>query len=242
MRFEINDDAGIDEFDEDTDNKEEQNVDEATKAELEKSGVYAEKLDPKIEMTEDDKDFLSDLRFFCSEYIAEFSDGFWKAVESHEISPGRRINKKIKDYIKDNKLDLPVFVVRDGTEASSFLDQNGLTHTVGNGHFLLEFRLPKQLGYFWWKDRRSDHKNENVDAKRKKIEDAGIAWGDIYRSVRPIMWDKIINQFGSGKIDFKRINPPRTHNTTGYYYLFDASHMPTDQIEQSSSGIDVDKD
>lgn len=244
MRFETYDDEiDMNSLAEDTSaNEADPDGDGAVRAQLQKSGAYFEELDPTSEITDEEKEFLSDLRFFCSEYVKEFDDIFWKAIESHEISPGRKISGKIKDYLGDNKLDLPVFVIRNGTEAAKFLNENNLAHPMEGGHFLLEFRLPKQLGYFWWKDRRSDHKNQNIDAKRKKIEDAGIAWGDIYRSIRPIMWDKIINQYGDGKIDFERINPPRAHKATGYYYLFDVSPMSADQSAKPSQNIDIDKD
>ena len=88
----------------------------------------------------------------------------------------------------------------------------------------MEFRIPKQLRYFWWKDKRVNYEND-ADPKRKSIENAGVAWGDIYRSITPITWDKIMNQFGGGKIDFQRINPKKVHNPKGYYYLFDVSHL-----------------
>jgi len=201
-----------------------ESIDEAVSEELKQSGIYSEELDSNIEISEDDKEFLADLRYFCSEYIREFTDEFWKRLESYELSPGHKVDEKIKIFLRDKKLDLPVFVVRNGTKSANFLDENHLSYSLGDSHFLLEFRIPKQLGYFWWKDKK-DQKNidEEKNDKRKSIGNAGIAWGDIYRDITPIMWNKIINQFGDGKINFDRVNPPKVHNSKGYYYLFDVS-------------------
>lgn len=158
-------------------------------------------------LSEKQNDLLEDIKYFCQKIAETYKQEFWRLiVEYGKSNPA--ISDAVLSYLKKKHLDLPAFTILYGTRAIEELKNMGFENVEIHG-FLLKFGHSKVLANYYWKQ------------TRKVGHTTAVEWGNLYRKLNPIIWRHIENQFGSSKLNFRRINLPRQHDAKNFYYLFD---------------------
>lgn len=165
-------------------------------------------------LSEEQREVLGKVRSFAQEMTRVY-----RAVMHLFMQVYRQKNPNFTDIIisriKKRGYDLPVFSLYGSADAKAFLQNNKELGIDGlsSENFLVNFKVPKPLGRFWYKGGRWP---DSLPVKKGEIE-----WGELYRRSMPIVWTAVDRALERG-LHLHRLNEFGQHNYMKYYYLWEA--------------------
>lgn len=146
----------------------------------------------------------------------------WKSAVDDLIRDESRISPRIRDFLKEHRLDLPSFKIQLKERSDKFLKEVGIDDEISEDNFLVTFNLPKPMAQYWWKGGV-----EEWDVGARDVRGMSIKWGYMYRRLIPIVWD-LTDRPENSEVYMERINPIGIHDPKKYYYIWEMSDKPRD--------------
>lgn len=177
-------------------------------------------------LTGKEKEILALTRNFCKDAGQDFAETFVTLVRSLK-EHGRPLPESIERFLHEKDFFSPVFTIFNGEAGETFLRTNKLSHTLEPGHFLVVFRLPKPLDYYWWKGRMPLRKGEEEpDDGSENVEGAMVEWGYFYRALLPTVWETQGHYMNETDLFMQRVNEVGDHEKLVFYYVWDFAERP----------------
>lgn len=159
---------------------------------------------------------LEEIRHFCLNITKIYRDSFLELLLAYGNK--HKIPQSITDYLCEQDLLLPTFIISRTENAELTLDKLGLEGDIYPDEFFVSFQLPKPLAEFWWKGGINEY-NDKV----KDIGQTSIEWRHFYTTLMHIVWKVQGFYENERNLIFNRINNNAQHDPKQYYYVWTIS-------------------
>lgn len=159
---------------------------------------------------------------------------FWELLDDYQDKHGP-IGSKITEYLKQNGLDSPRFII---TNSRAHIEKLYIAFLRKHAHFsgdrneitfppetdkpivYVVFNLPKPLAAYWFKG-GADSWGKGAMNIHKKGNKNLIEWGHFYRELMPICWGEV-DDFNTEQKRFhlERLNDIGEHDPKLFYYIW----------------------
>ncbi len=223
--------------------------------EINNSPGFNTKIDIGKEYILNNTELLKNTLRFVEDTSEIYQDNFHKLIQEIETKEQRfKFSKKLVDFLMNIKMDLPEFILASPERAAEYLKkfnlQNGL-NKIDDNSFMLIFKLPKQLDYFW---RKSKHNLVNFDTRypqEKKYlwtkdqhtrDMTVVEWGNMHHCLLPIIWGQRDFYCENEDIYLSRLNQMGEHRIGEFYYIWEVVKDPEIFEEDDNEDNNLDED
>ena len=161
---------------------------------------------------------IGEVKQFGVELSETYKQEFLKILEVYRAER-RAISDKIVAFLEKKGFSMPRITVADHAHAAEIFSHLGFPRKhIAEDSLLIVLNLPKPLSYFWWKGGE-----DWGDVLAKQVGPSVIEWGYFYRTLMPVIWERVGYYETERDLRFDRINHVGEHDPEKFYYIWEVS-------------------